>query len=59
MKRTRGLSGLLLLLLLVVTLPALAEKVSTTPAPTGYIGDYAAVLSPSVESDMEDLCREL
>ncbi len=59
MKSTRSRSRLLLLLIFVLALPALAEKVSTTPAPTGYIDDYAAVLSPSAKSEMEDLSREL
>jgi uncharacterized protein len=59
MKRTKVVWRLLLLLLLATSLPAFAEKVSNTPAPTGYIDDYADVLSPSAKSDMEDLCREL
>jgi uncharacterized protein len=58
MKSTRGLSRLLLLLL-VTALPAFAEKVSTMPAPTGYIDDYAGVISAPAKDEMEDLCREL
>jgi uncharacterized protein len=58
MKSTRGLSRLLLLLL-VTALPAFAEKVSTMPAPTGYIDDYAGVISAPAKAEMEDLCREL
>jgi uncharacterized protein len=57
MKCARWLSRLLLLLL--VTAPAFAEKITTMPAPTGYINDYASVISSSAKSDMEDLCREL
>jgi uncharacterized protein len=57
MKRTTLLAPLLLLLLAV--LPSFAEKVVTTPAPTGYIDDYAQVFSPSAKSDMESLCRDL
>ncbi|HWW96511.1 MAG TPA: TPM domain-containing protein [Edaphobacter sp.] len=58
MKSTRGLSRLLLLLL-VTALPAFAEKVSTMPAPTGYIDDYAGVISAPAKTEMEDLCHEL
>jgi uncharacterized protein len=57
MKRTSALCRLLLLL--AVVLPSFAEKVSTTPAPTGYIDDYAQVFSADGKSNMETLCREL
>jgi uncharacterized protein len=36
-----------------------AEKVATMPAPTGYIDDYAGVLSASGKTELEDLCREV
>ena len=36
-----------------------AEKVATLPAPTGYIDDYANVLTPPARSELEDLCRDL
>jgi len=58
MKNTRSLARLLLLLL-VAALPAFAEKVSTMPAPTGYIDDYAGVLSAPAKREMEDLSRDL
>jgi uncharacterized protein len=58
MKCTRWLLPAFLLLL-VTTLPATAEKVATLPAPTGYIDDYASVISAPAKSDMEDLAREL
>lgn len=58
MKRTRRFAQVLLMLL-GVALPALAEKVATMPAPTGYINDYAAVLSSPAKSDMEATAREL
>jgi len=58
MKCTRWLSRLPLLLL-VVALPAFAEKVSTMPAPTGYVDDYASVISPSAKSEMESTCNEV
>jgi uncharacterized protein len=36
-----------------------AEKVATMPAPTGYIDDYAGVLTEAEKSQLEDLCREV
>jgi uncharacterized protein len=58
MKRTT-LLALFLILLLPTSLPSFAERVSTTPAPTGYIDDYAQVFSAEGKSNMETLCREL
>lgn len=58
MKCTRWLSPVFLLLLVAVPL-AIAEKVATIPAPTGYIDDYAGVISAPAKIDMEDLAREL
>jgi uncharacterized protein len=46
-------------MLLAVALPGLAEKVATMPAPTGYIDDYATVLSSTAKSDMEATAHEL
>jgi uncharacterized protein len=54
MKYLRHLAWLLLL-----TLPSFAEKVATMPAPTGYIDDYAKVLSAPAKVDMESTAREL
>jgi uncharacterized protein len=36
-----------------------AEKVSTLPAPTGFVNDFAGVLSPSVRQSVEDLCIQV
>jgi uncharacterized protein len=58
MKRTT-LLALFLLLLLPAAPTSFAEKVSTTPAPTGYIDDYAQAFSADGKSNMEVLCREL
>ena len=58
MKRTIALCRLLVFLL-AAALPSFAEKVSTTPAPTRYIDDYAQVFSADSKSSMETLCREL
>jgi uncharacterized protein len=51
--------------LLVVTLllaPAgwlEAEKVGDLPAPTGYVNDFAGVLSPTTRQSVEDLCTQV
>jgi uncharacterized protein len=36
-----------------------AEKVSTLPAPTGFVNDFAGVLSPAVKQNIEDLCIQV
>jgi uncharacterized protein len=36
-----------------------AEKVATIPAPTGYVDDYAGVLSAPARTELEGLCREV
>jgi uncharacterized protein len=36
-----------------------AESVSTLPAPTGYVNDFAGVLSPSTKSNIENLCTQV
>jgi uncharacterized protein len=36
-----------------------AESVSTLPAPTGYVNDFAAVLSPSTKANLENLCTQV
>jgi len=36
-----------------------AEKVATMPQPTGYVDDYADVLSAPAKTDLEAECREL
>jgi uncharacterized protein len=33
--------------------------VSTLPAPTGYVNDFAGVLSPSTKSNLENLCTQV
>src|SRR5258707_15641036 len=35
-----------------------AESVSTLPAPTGYVSDFAGVLSPSTKYSLENLCTQ-
>jgi uncharacterized protein len=36
-----------------------AESVNTLPAPTGYVNDFAGVLSPSVKANLENLCTQV
>jgi uncharacterized protein len=36
-----------------------AESVKTLPAPTGYVSDFADVLSPSTKADLESLCTQV
>ncbi|HWW24249.1 MAG TPA: TPM domain-containing protein [Edaphobacter sp.] len=36
-----------------------AERVSALPAPTGFVNDFAGVLSPSVKQSVEDLCVQV
>jgi uncharacterized protein len=51
-----------LAVVLLVFAPAVvltAEKVSTLPAPTGYVNDFAGVLSPPVKQNLEDLATQV
>ena len=36
-----------------------AESVSKLPAPTGYVSDFADVLSPTTKADLENLCFQV
>jgi uncharacterized protein len=36
-----------------------AESVSSLPAPTGYVSDFAGVLSPSTKAGVENLCFQV
>src|SRR5271170_3352614 len=36
-----------------------AESVSTLPAPTGYVSDFAGVLSPQTKFNIETLCTQV
>ena len=36
-----------------------AETVAGLPAPTGYVDDFAGVLSPETKQSMEDLCTQV
>ena len=48
--------GRLITLLLLLTPLAFAEKVADLPAPSGYVNDFAGVLSPSTVRSVDDLC---
>jgi uncharacterized protein len=37
----------------------LGESVKSLPTPTGYVSDFAGVLSPSTKQDMEMLCTQV
>jgi uncharacterized protein len=56
MKRRVSLS---LILFLVTTATAWGEKVSALPQPTGYVDDYARVISSTAKPELERICREL
>lgn len=59
MCRLRRWLVLVLLAVAAAASPALAEKVSDLPAPTGYVNDFAGVLSPEVKAKVERLCTEV
>ncbi|HEY6374705.1 MAG TPA: TPM domain-containing protein [Edaphobacter sp.] len=51
-----------LVVVLLLVAPAAvfqAQTVATLPAPTGYVNDFAGVLSPSVKQSVEDLCAQV
>ena len=51
-----------LVLVFVVIAPSAlvtAESVSTLPAPTGYVSDFAGALSPSTKASVENLCTQV
>jgi uncharacterized protein len=47
------------LLTFAPSLMATAESVSTLPAPTGYVNDFAGVLNPSTKYSLENLCTQV
>jgi uncharacterized protein len=47
------------LLIFAPSLVVTAESVNTLPAPTGYVNDFASVLSPSTKSGLENLCTQV
>jgi uncharacterized protein len=55
------LSRWLAVVLLIFAPPVVltAESVSSLPAPTGYVNDFAGVLSSSTKYNLEDLCTQV
>ncbi|MGA1981249.1 MAG: TPM domain-containing protein [Acidobacteriaceae bacterium] len=51
---------LMFVVVLGVVCPAMGgESVATLPAPTGYVNDFAGVLSPETRQSLEDLCTQV
>ncbi len=56
----RSLAGWIAAVLLFSSALAIrAEKVADLPAPTRYVEDFAQVLTPAGQQQIEDLCREV
>lgn len=53
--------GRLLAIVLLLCVPSLAhaESVATLPALTGYVSDFAGVLSPATKASVENLCLQV
>ena len=47
------------LLLMCCAWPMRGETVASLPAPTGYVNDFAGVLSPETRQSLEELCGQL
>jgi uncharacterized protein len=47
------------LLIFAPSVVVTAESVASLPAPTGYVSDFAGVLSPSTISGLENLCTQV
>ncbi|MBS1798883.1 MAG: TPM domain-containing protein [Acidobacteria bacterium] len=49
----------IVLLLLVPVAPLVGESVKSLPAPTGYVSDFAGVLSATTRQNLESLCTQV
>ena len=49
----------IVLLLLTPSIVLTAESVSSLPSPTGYVNDFAGVLTPAAKANLEDLCSQV
>ena len=58
MNRIARWLGIVVLLLAPASL-LVGESVKSLPAPTGYINDFAGVLSPSTKQNLEALCTQV
>jgi uncharacterized protein len=47
------------LLIFAPSIVLTAESVNTLPAPTGYVNDFAGVLSPSIKANLENICSQV
>ena len=47
------------LLIFAPSVVATAESLATLPAPTGYVSDFANVLTPSTKLNLENLCTQV
>jgi uncharacterized protein len=47
------------LLIFAPSVVSTAESVSTLPTPTGYVSDFASVLTPSTKLRLENLCTQV
>jgi uncharacterized protein len=61
MQTMKRFSRWLVIVSLVLTSSAFlyAEKVSDLPAPTGYVSDFAGVLTPATQQSVDDLCLQV
>ena len=56
----RAFRWLMLVVLLVAPVRVMGgESVATLPAPTGYVNDFAGVLSPETRQSLEGLCTQV
>ncbi len=55
----RWLSLVIVVVCLNAELTASAESVATLPAPSGYVNDFAGVLSAPVRQEVDDLCTQV
>ena len=56
----RSVRWLLFAVLLVVPAGVVrGETVAALPAPTGYVNDFAGVLTPETRQSLEDLCTQV
>jgi uncharacterized protein len=56
----RTFRWLMLVVLLVAPVRVMGgESVASLPAPTGYVNDFAGVLSPETRQSLEDLCTQV
>ena len=49
----------IVLLIIAPSAVVTAESVSSLPAPRGYVSDFAGVLSPATQANLEDLCYQV